>query len=372
MLMASASVAGAPEPKTDPPSPPTQGEKDAPEEETTPEYVLVEGQVTDHIGAGHSDVAVTVRRKTEDGSEGELIATTTTDQVGDFKVTTPEPVQGDIVVTLTKPMYTTIVRELHVGDSQWPAFLAEQFQGSLLVIGRVTDALTTKPVAGASVTLEASYNEWTATADEDGRFTIEGVSPGQGLLVVEAEGYGRELHPVEQLEDFGEIPVLLKPERIVHIEIVDDVGKPITGVTAECYDEPRDDFRTGVTDQEGSITLRGIHFDAAVLTVRLTHEDHVSSEDFDRELVTPEDKKESKHRLVMDRAGRIEGSVTEDGSGRPLSGARVMTGTRYSDFSPRDWADYQGRYTIRGVRTGNVTVTVHLSGYAPALAKVSM
>ena len=42
--------------------------------------LLVEGQITDGIGAGNEGVVVTVHRVQEDGAEGELIATTTTDE----------------------------------------------------------------------------------------------------------------------------------------------------------------------------------------------------------------------------------------------------------------------------------------------------
>jgi peroxiredoxin len=371
-LAAQVGVALAQESASDHSQAPEQVDTPATEEPAAREHVIVEGQVTDHIGAGHAGVTVTVRRKAEGGGEGELIATATTDELGDFKVTAPEPVHGEIVVTLSKPMYTPIVRELHVGDSEWPEFVAEQFEGNLVVIGRVTDALTDEPIVGASVTLEASYNEWYATTDQHGQFTIKGISPGRGDLIIEKDGYGREKQPVRELEDFGEIPVRLKPERVVRLRTLDDLGKPIAGVTVECYDEPRDDFKTLVTDKDGSITVRGIHFDAAVLTLRLTHESYVSSEGFDRKIITPEDKTESTHDLVMERAGTITGRVTSARSSGPLHGARIMTGTDCSDDSPRDWTDYEGNYAIRGVRPGSVIVTIHLSGYAPELKSVEV
>jgi peroxiredoxin len=74
----------------------------------------------------------------------------------------------------------------------------------------------------------------------------------------------------------------------------------------------------------------------------------------------------------MERAGKISGSVTAARLGGPLQGARLMTGSEYSDDSPRDWTDFQGNYTIRGVRPGKVTVTVHHSDYAPELKKVEV
>jgi peroxiredoxin len=335
-------------------------------------FVIVEGQITDDIGAGQEGVTVTVRRKREGVSEGEIIAMGTTDKLGDFAVTAWEPVRGDVVITAWAPFFTTLTRELHLGDEERPPFIAETLEGKILVIGRVVNALTSQPLADASVQLTSRYREWRESTDDQGRFTIKGVPPGRGEFVVEAEHYGRERQPVAKLEDFGEVVIRLKPERIVHIKTVDELGNPIAGVTVECLDPPRDDFRTSVTDPNGMVTLRGLHFDVRALGCRLTHPDHVSNEDFDREIVPPENEVESSHELVMIRAGGISGRVTDTGTGDPINGARVMTGDGPSDRTPRDWADHLGQYTIRGVKPGPAVVTVHCPGNAPELKTVEV
>ena len=354
---------------------PAAGPEVSPQEEQQPaeSFVIAEGQVTDHIGAGQEGVTVTVRRKPEADREGELIATTTTDAFGDFTVTAPEPVRGDVVITFTKPDYVPLIRELPIGeDDEFPPFLAETLEGSLQLTGRVIDAVTKQPLPGASVKLTSMYKDWHAAADNDGHFTIKGVFPGAGELIVEAKRYGRQRQPVPRLEEATEHVVSLKPERIVNIKTLDEDGQPIAGVTVECYDQQRDDFRTAVTDKTGSLTLRGLHFDTAELNLRLPHEDYVSSEGFDHDGVTPVHEAESTHEVVMVRAGRISGLVTDSKTGDPLNGARVMTGEGYLDASPRDWSDDRGRYTIHGVRSGAKIVTVHLSGYAPELAAVQV
>ena len=123
-------------------------------------FVLVEGQITDYIGAGQEGVSVTVYRKNADDSPGEIIATTTTDKLGDFVIRTPELIRGDVVITFSKPLYSDLTRELHIDDDEYPPYLAEVLTGKLVVIGRVIDALTDKPVAEASVTLKAQYTDW--------------------------------------------------------------------------------------------------------------------------------------------------------------------------------------------------------------------
>ncbi len=355
-------------------SPPGPKADDTSTEQEAPlhPFVIVEGQITDHIGAGQKNVAVTARLKADDGGEGELVGETITSDFGDFKITSPEPVRGDIIVTFSKRLYEDLTRELHVGDDEFPPFIAETLAGRLVVTGRVADALTGKAIVGASVKLQAAYKDWHQKTDEKGLFTINGVFPGEGRLIVEARDFGRQRQKVALIEDGPEISVLLKPERVVHLKLVNDLNEPIVAATVECFDEARDDFRTGVTDANGLVTFQGLHFDAVVLSVRLTHEDHVSTEGFDHKIATPEKQAESTHRLVMLRAGRISGRITHADTGDPLNGARVMTGAGYSYTSPRDWANYQGLYTVNGVKPGSTVVTVHLSGYAPELATVEV
>ncbi len=370
VILALAPLAPGQQPEKEPSAPSQSNEP--PAAEPSPPKVILEGQVTDIIGAGQKGATVTVRRKTEDGSEGELIATVTADELGDFVVTSEQVIRGDLVVSISKPMFTTIVREVHIGEEDEVPYLAESFAGNVMVIGRVTDTLTKKPVADASVNLKALYQDWYAKTDDEGRFTIKGVFPGRGELIVTAKGFGRQVHRVAELADFGEILIKLKPERIIHLKTIDDKGKPIPGVVIECYDEPRDDFRTVVTDKSGRATLEGVHFDASSLDLKLSHDDYVSSEGFDRRIEPPREQTESNHELILAGAGRITGTVKAARTGETLAGARVMTGTDESIDSPRDWADFEGKYTVRGVNPGTAVVTVHLSGYAPELMTVEV
>jgi thiol-disulfide isomerase/thioredoxin len=227
-------------------------------------------------------------------------------------------------------------------------------------------------VPTASVKLSSYYKDWSATTDDEGGFTIKGVRPGEGQLVVEAKSYGREQVHVDDIARETEMKVELKPERIVHVKVVDDRGEPIAGATVEAYDKPRDDFRTAVTGEDGTVSMSGIHFDTDTLALRLTQEDHVSPGTFGHDISLPADKTESTHQVSMPRAGRITGKVTDAQSGKPLNGARVMTGEGRSDVSPRDWANYLGQYTITSVQPDPATVTVHLSGFAPELETVEV
>ncbi len=347
---------------------PAPDKSETPDSEPEEKLVLIlEGQITNLIGAGVVDVDVTVRRKGKDGKPGEVISSTKSDKLGDFKIELPEPIHGDVVVTMAKASYQDVVEAVHLGDDDYPPFVVATLEGNLTLSGRVTDAATKKGVKGASVEIKSAYKDWHIETDSNGRFSVKGMTPTQGEIVVEASGYGRESVNVASLGTDEDVAIELKPERIIHLVVIDESERPVSGVTIETYDDRRDDFRVAVTDAKGMAVLRKVHFDTARIALRLSHPAYVSSIGFDREILPPEDKIESTHRLTIKRAGRITGKVNALDTGETLYGARVMTGTHDNTESPREWTDFDGKYTIHGVEPGPVTITVHLAGYAPEL-----
>jgi len=251
-------------------------------------------------------------------------------------------------------------------------FLGEVLLGNLSVRGRVRGVLTAQSIAEAGVRLQSHHRDWHTKTDDGGGFTFRGVSPGPAEIIVEADSYGRERRTITVSEDAEEVNVELKPQRVIHLKTVDDLGRPVAGVTVECTDDPRDDFRSGITDEAGAVTFRGLHFDASTLLIRLSHEEFVSFKGFSHTISTLPEASESTHTLVMARAARIQGRVLDAQTDKPLYGARLMTGQERSDDSPRDWSDVQGYYSIHGIAPGLSTVTVNLSDYAAELQTVEV
>lgn len=334
------------------------------------EHVLVEGQVTDAVGAGQADVQITVHRKAPDGSKGELLVSGKTDALGDFKITTTEAIRGEIVVTLSKAQFADSVHILEIKEGEPAPFLGEALQGNLTVSGRVVNALGKTPIIGAKVQLKSIAAELEATTDKEGRFHISGLSPGGMELIVEAERFGRQRQVIKQIESFHEPEIVLKPDRAVQIKVIDEARQPIVGANVEVLDQPRTDLRQGFTDSTGVAGFSGIYFDASMLGVRLSHPDYVSGTTFDRQITTPQDARESTHEFTMIRAGVISGTIRSAKGGEPLQGARVIVGDEYFDAAPRDWSSHEGMFTIGGVRPGVATLTVYLAGYAPELKEV--
>lgn len=348
-----------PAPKVDSPPPP-------------PPQLVAEGQILDSVGGGVSGVEVVARKVSKEGAEGEVIARTTTNELGDYRLVSEQPYAGSVVVHIAPPNYLPISHRFECGPGKPPPFLADELAGSLTLVGRVLESVHSKPLAGAKVQLDAMYRTWHAVTAEDGRFEIKQVPPGRGVLAVTAEGYGREQHTVESLAAAGNVELVLKPERTARLLVVDDLNQPLAGVTIECYDQESNDFRMLVTDAKGRGEIRGLNFDIRELGARLTHRAHVSSLWFDRRLEFPSTAASSEHTLIMQRAGSVSGRVLDAATDRPLQGARVLIGDVISDFVPTAYTDDAGRFMIEGAAPGRCRLTVHRTDYAPQTVELDV
>jgi len=334
---------------------------------------VVEGQVFDHLGAGVKDAKITASRPAEGQTPERKLATATTDETGDFRLLLPGKVSGKIVVEVRRTGYTPATREVEIDpDDPLPPFVDIELSGSAVLTGVVRDARTKQPVHGATIRVGTSFRDWTEQSEADGTFRIAELPPGPAGITVDAAGYGREQSEVESLAQAEPLTILLKPERIAHLKVTNEHDQPVAGAVIECLDEARHDFRTLTTDEQGRADLRGLHFDTRELSLRLSHDQYVSSDEFDRTLVLPEEPLESEHVFVLAAAGIVTGTVTESATGDPLNGARVVVGEDASNATLRGWTDFAGHYRVSGVRPGRQPVTVHLRGYAPELFEVDV
>lgn len=367
--------------------------------------LLVEGQITDAMGIGGHGVSVSLHWKLPDGTRGNSLSTVTTNEYGDFQLRAREKVLGPVLVVFSKAGFAPLVHEVELSADGPVPFVAGELEGNLKVAGNVVDDATSQPVSDATVTLKSNSRDWTESTDAKGWFEIQAWSPGFGTLVVEAGGFGREsvdiltsaegkttIRPSRRVpllaasgpqgtmpvpvpvrpDDDGPLVVRLKPERVVTCIAVDTEGKPLPAVVVEALIEPESDFRTAITDDQGKVVFKGIRFDATKLEARLTHDDYVASNAFDRHLEFAADAKEQTQQWVLIRAGRVKGTVVTGASKSAVYGARVIAGNEVSDDAPRDWTDEDGQFSIQGVPPGPLNLTVFQDGFATEMAAVTV
>lgn len=343
----------------------SNGVADSPGETEKSSAMIAEGQVFDFVGGGVADAKVELRLAGEDTT----IATATTNQYGDFRLEHGKPLTGPAIVTITKKFFKTGEIKIELGK-QPPPFVEHRMEGAIVLGGTVVDAKNQKPIPGAEIVLEAAFNEWKATSGEDGAFTIEGLAPGSAKLTVKADTFADAQQRIDQLEEAVLHIVPLYPERVVRITVVDDADKPVARASVECVDADTGEYRQTLTDSEGKAVLRGLSHKTLGLRMRLSSFSHVSDLEFDRLLELPEDKTDSTHQLVMQRAAKLTGTVISGTDGEPLTGARVTVGEVASDIAPRAFTAFDGTFELDGVAPGSAVLTVHRSGYAPELVRV--
>jgi thiol-disulfide isomerase/thioredoxin len=349
-------------------APPTAGANGEPDDDS---IVIVEGQITSATGQGLEGATVAVYRA-EEYPDGESLAEGRTDSFGDFKVRHAGAISGKLIVKITKRQYADHEERVEVVPGQAAPFVGVTLRGALSLKGRVVDATTKEPVGGAAVRFQSVGNDRFVTADDEGRFSVDSLGPGEGRLMISAEGYGRTIERIPAVEEAGVVSVGLKPERRVTINLVNDDDEPVFGAAIEALDRSHDDFRSVVTNEDGRAVLDGLNFDTSVLELRLWHSDHVSSPDFDRRITLPEADPHSEHTLVMLRAARITGRVLDGRTQRPLHGARVMVGPEYDEGNPRAWSNEEGWYVLDGVAPGVATITVHMRDFSPQLKRAEL
>lgn len=333
-------------------------------------FVVATGQITDAIGSGQKDVRIVAFLKNADSSAGRQIAEASSNAMGDFTLRADaDPGTVELIVRCSKDQFAELTRIVQLEAGKPPPFIGEALEGNLKLRGKVVSAADKKPVPAVKVVFENSFTHREVETDSTGHFEIDSLSPVQGQLEVTSTEFGREVKTV-RVPVSDELTIELKPQRTVLFLVTDRANAPLAGAVLECVDPVRHDFRTLITGDDGTAALAGLHFDATKIAVRLSREGYVPIAGTGESVSLPHDKTEFRHTFIMDKAATISGVVRNAKDHKPLHGARVFAGDRYTDDAPKDWTGTDGRFTLSQVRSGMVTVTVQLEGHAPELKVV--
>ncbi len=236
-------------------------------------------------------------------------------------------------------------------DGDCPALLGS-------ISGRICDFASGTWVAGVEASVVSGNTVLTAVTDAEGRFTIEGVPPGNYFVQLTGVDYTGELVAfvsAGQTTTIGEAECVAPPGNLLGRVCNEELGVWVTGATVTLDDAAA---TSTVTDANGEFLFTGLAPGDYVLTISATSYSGTRSASVVSAQTTdigPTD--------CIGAAGSIEGRIC-GGNGYWLSGARVFidlgggnTNTIETTIETTTGAD--GTYTLTGVPAGthNVQVT---------------
>ena len=237
--------------------------------------------------------------------------------------------------------------------------------------GRVVDAETGKPVAGAEVAQGEDRwgNDYPVTrTGDDGRFRFGGCRPGAMVLTVVAAGYAPDLRDVNVAEGAGDVEFKLASGRVLRGRVVDKGGKPVAGATvgADTWRRRRSLMWKTETDLDGRFVWNEAPPDEVL--------GYLGAGGFAmvRNLPLVAGDAEKEQVFTLARSLKVSGVVTDAETARPVEQFTVIRGTFFKD-NPVRWDRERTQAVGRGGKfeyevteaSESQAVRVEAEGYAP-------
>ena len=218
--------------------------------------------------------------------------------------------------------------------AQAPGKSTTLVQTGASVTGRVLD-LEGRPIAGARVArgsdhANGSFSE--TTTDAQGRFTIRDIPTGELILTAHAKSHSPELKTLTIPQDRQTVEFRLGPGQTIRGRIVDVHDKPIARapVSVDAWRGHRALKWSTETDAEGRFRWDEAPDDAVMIDVGSLG--FFPSKRFWRMSPSPDEKT-----IIMRRALRIRGAVTDAETGRAVKPFRVISGYDWGQGGPPSW-----------------------------------
>jgi protocatechuate 3,4-dioxygenase beta subunit len=296
------------------------------------------------------------------GKDPVPLGQTATDASGQFRMALEKP--GQSVAIRILPAGLPSARFAGPFESSDDTDLADvQIPPSAPLSGRVVDE-SGKPVAGARVLVIGSdslaENEARVLVETrtqaDGSFSAPEASDGTRVLYVQAAGFVPLTHI--QIERKPEERVILRTGGTIRGTIVDSAGKPVAGVIVTA------DEVAAESDAAGRYEITGVA--PGSREVRAVWKEEFAAR---RENVRVKKGEAVDTPLKLVRAATVTGTVLEEGTRRPVPGARVSAfasagapfGRRRAERIGR--ADTRGRYRVGGLASRPYTIEAARDGY---------
>jgi protocatechuate 3,4-dioxygenase beta subunit len=231
-----------------------------------------------------------------------------------------------------------------------------------VVRGRVSDAATGAPIAGAEIASSWTFKN-PVRSGADGSYRLAGVEQQRAKLYVQAQGYARATRTLASNEKEPVADFLLQRGGAVRGRFVDGEGKPPRGAYAAAAAKytmspgyVHTDWRRAAIEVDGTFFAGGLdpqhwhmlYVRCAGFGIRVYD---IGRKIGDGEVVDLGD-------IVLRPAGGLEGRVT-DGDGKPVPGVTVGVRGKNSDWSRWSGKDLAGaesrvvdQFAARSARAG--------------------
>ncbi|MDA8105786.1 MAG: carboxypeptidase regulatory-like domain-containing protein [Nitrospiraceae bacterium] len=226
------------------------------------------------------------------------------------------------------------------------------------VTGRVIDASTSQPLAGALI----SSGQLAATTSGTGEFTLTNMPAGSQTVSVSLAGYATSTATVNitvgSITNLGAIPLSSNPTTGIIKGTVTDAatGQPLSGVTIGISGSYAGSATTG---PDGSFTITGVTPGAVTITASLSGYYSISGTGTINAggilFFSPKLSTTPPAATTGDLTGKVLDSVTT----LPLQGAIITL-----SGGPSSMSDQQGAFLIQDIPPGTYNVNISASGYA--------
>ena len=255
------------------------------------------------------------------------------------------------------------------------------------ISGRVTDAATGHTIADVFIRAgQVDGDSWyEAETDSDGQYTLTGVAPGTYKLSVDAgRGYYKMLYDGQPNEDaantlsvpagavVGEIDFALKIGGTISGRVTDaKTGLPMSGVTIEAHNV-NGGYSSAMTDSDGQYLILGLAPGSHRLSAYVSPLGYVDEHYADDVTFLGQENATDLDFELTPRA-TISGKVKDASTGLGIPDMEVLA--RLVDTEEElgvTMTDSNGDYTLTGLRSGDILITVSGQGYVPISRTVSV
>lgn len=238
-----------------------------------------------------------------------------------------------------------------------------------IIAGRVQDGAGA-PIAGATVSASRQSNDILGSSDDpepahsegDGSFVLAGLEAGLHELWVSAPGYAS----LRKLTEVGteDLRLVLSQGGTIAGRVVDAQGKPVDAFSVSASPIERRTDRSGASRQvsspQGRFVLEDLAEGAYIVTADATAHTSGSAPEV---RVLPG--RVSDAGVIRLGTGGVVRGIVVDSGGAAVAGAAV------SAVRPRSWSDMaqgqtdlEGRFELRGIRAGPITLLAKHPAYA--------